>query len=154
MYVAYGEQRSYRDWDFIDVSKVWGSHKGWGHVLGIKNIDCYSSRGGQHLVPPFVLSTSILWKQRHFTVLKLFYLIQNKNTLNTLLKNMIWMWLSPVMWWYYYDPFRDGWWNNKKGSTLHLQLIIFKGRSFREKWHYYWQVTDCCHNYKVMARDT
>lgn len=57
------KRRTYRDRDFVDVAKVRGSYEGWGHVLGVNYIDCYGGCGGQHLVPPLVLSTSILRKQ-------------------------------------------------------------------------------------------
>lgn len=59
------DSQTYRDWDFVDVAKVRGSYKGRRHVLGVEYIHCYHGCGGQHLMFPLVLSSSILREKKH-----------------------------------------------------------------------------------------
>lgn len=53
---------TYRNGDFVDITKIRSSYEGGRHVLGINYINCYGGCGGQHLVLPLELSTSILRK--------------------------------------------------------------------------------------------
>lgn len=61
MYVC-DKRWTYRNGDFVDITKIRSSYEGGRHVLGINYINCYGGCGSQHLVLPLELSASILRK--------------------------------------------------------------------------------------------